>query len=143
MFTASAVVLDRLAPRALTRGKRVGELTSDADVPAWNPALVEIAVLGCHPEPDGEHRGDQPEAYVLAMQQLRQAPDYLDPLALPLPLHLAGLARAYVLPMFADETDEDAATESDTDGEDVDPDQVDAPGLAEAPEPYEQAPLFG
>jgi hypothetical protein len=139
-FKSSAVILDRLAPRVLTRGDRAGELTSDADVPAWNPTMVEIAVLGCHLEPDEEYHGDKPEAYALAMHQLRQAPDYLDALALPLPLHLAGLAQAYVLPMFANDADESA--ESEADAADLDPDQLDAPGLAREPDLYGQAPLF-
>ncbi len=64
----------------------------------WNPGLVEIAVLGCHPE-----SGDEPEALALAVHQLRQAPDYLDTLATPLPMLLASLAQAYVLPPRAGE----------------------------------------
>ncbi|MGW4647337.1 pPIWI_RE module domain-containing protein [Kitasatospora sp. NPDC004289] len=137
-FTAAAKGADRLAPRVLTRGPRAGELTSDADKPAWNPALVEIAVLACHI--DGESAdtpGDQPEALALAMHQLRQAPDYQDALSLPLPLHLAGLAQAYVLPVIAE-----AAEVEDADAE-ADPDLVDAPGLAQAPEEDGQLALFG
>jgi hypothetical protein len=146
-FTASAARADRLAPRVLTRGKNVGQLTSDAGVPAWNPALVEIAVLGCHPDAEGSIPGDKPEALALAMHQLRQAPDYLDALSLPLPLHLAGLAQAYVLPMFADDEEEEASEDDDGPAADVDPDLVAAPGLAQAPEPESepegQLSLFG
>ncbi|MFJ8042134.1 pPIWI_RE module domain-containing protein [Kitasatospora sp. NPDC096147] len=138
-FKASATRADRLAPRLLTKGKNVGELTSDADKPAWNPALVEIAVLGCHPDAEADGPGDNPEAIALAMHQLRQAPDYLDALSLPLPLHLAGLAQAYVLPMFADGTD--GGAEDGT--ADADPDLADAPGLAQEPEPEGQLALFG
>jgi len=136
-FTAAAKGADRLGPRVLTRGPRAGELTSDADKPAWNPALVEIAVLACHT--GGEMPGavgDNPEALALAMHQLRQAPDYQDALSLPLPLHLAGLAQAYVLPMVAEAAEDAEET-------DADPDQLDAPGLAQAPEEDEQLALFG
>jgi RNaseH domain of pPIWI_RE len=136
----SGVVLDRLAPRALTRGNRIGELTNDAALPAWNPSLVEITILGCHREPEDDFTGDKPEAYALAMHQLRQAPDYLDSLALPLPLHLAGQAQAYVLPMFTDDADPaaDAEADAESDAADVDPDLLEAPGLASEPEPTEQ-----
>ncbi|MEV0419152.1 pPIWI_RE module domain-containing protein [Streptosporangium canum] len=100
-FRASAVEADKLAPRPLRMGKRRGELTIDTEIPAWNPALMEITVLGCHPASSGEG-GDSPEALALAVHQLRQAPDYLDSLSLPLPLHLAALAQEYVLPTVAD-----------------------------------------
>ncbi len=106
-FRASAVEADKLAPRPLRQGKRKGELTIDTDVPAWNPALMEITVMGCHPEPFGADEGDHPEALALAVHQLRQAPDYLDSLSLPLPLHLAALAQQYVLPTIAEEDGED------------------------------------
>ncbi len=84
-----SVAADKLAPRVNTKGK----VTIDTDKAAWNPGLVEIAVLGCH---SGD--GDLPEALALATHQLRQAPDLPDALSLPLPLHLAGLAQEYVLP---------------------------------------------
>ena len=58
---------------------------------------MEIAVLGCHAD-----AGDSPEALALAVHQLRQAPDYLDALSLPLPLHLASLTQHYVLPTVAE-----------------------------------------
>jgi len=151
-FRDSAVEADKLAPRPLRQGPNKGEPTIDSHIPAWNPALVEIAVLGCHPE-----AGDKPEALALAVHQLRQAPDYLDALATPLPMHLASLAQAYVLPTRAEEdeeTDTDTAgtatssatetnlasalgiiAENTTEDEaDLDPELPDAPGLAQAPE---------
>jgi hypothetical protein len=97
-FKASAVCADRLAPRRLTQGRNKGELVVDVKTPAWNPALVEITVAGCQP-------GDNPEAFALAIHQLRQAPDYLDALSLPLPLHLAELVQEYVLPTETDGED--------------------------------------
>ncbi|WP_326829468.1 DUF3962 domain-containing protein [Streptosporangium sp. NBC_01810] len=103
-FRASAVEADKLAPRALRMGKRKGEPTIDTDIPAWNPALMEVTVLGCHPASLGEE-GDTPEALAMAVHQLRQAADYLDALSLPLPLHLAALAQEYVLPTVAEEDD--------------------------------------
>ncbi|MER7845122.1 DUF3962 domain-containing protein [Kitasatospora sp. NPDC096077] len=133
-FSGSAVEADKLAPRPIRLGKRKGELTVDTDKPAWNPGLVELAVLGCH-----QADGDDPEALALAVHQLRQAPDHQDALSLPLPLHLAGLAQEYVLPTVADEeaTGDPAA--------DSDPDAAEAAGLAQAPEPDsdpEQLSLF-
>jgi hypothetical protein len=107
-FRDSAVEADKLAPRPLRQGPNKGEPTIDSHVPAWNPGLVEIAILGCHPE-----SGDEPEALALAVHQLRQAPDYLDALSTPLPMHLASLAQAYVLPTRAVEDEE--AREADTD----------------------------
>ncbi|MEU1995502.1 DUF3962 domain-containing protein [Nocardia gamkensis] len=118
----SAVAADRLAPRTVTRGSGSGNTVNDVGKPAWNPTLVEITVAGCHAV-------DDPEAFALAMHQLRQAPDYLDALSLPLPLHLAGLAQEYVLP-----------TESEDDA--TDPDEADAPGLAQEPSTGEQMTLF-
>ncbi|MCS7484814.1 pPIWI_RE module domain-containing protein [Umezawaea endophytica] len=153
-FTKSAVSADRLAPRALTRGKNVGRLTTDVDKPAWNPSLVEIAILGCHPVTEDGSVGDQPEAIALAMHQLRQAPDYLDALSLPLPLHLAGLAQAYVLPMHEEGNEAESEVEDpsgllddqtmagDEETGDPDPDLVDAPGLSQEPQPDEQVTLF-
>ena len=94
------------------------------------------------------------------MHQLRQAPDYLDALSTPLPMHLASLAQAYVLPTRAEEDEEAEETDTDTAGTatsdatdtnlasalgiiaettiedeaDLDPELPDAPGLAQAPE---------
>jgi hypothetical protein len=164
-FRDSAVEADKLAPRPLRQGKNKGEPTIDTHIPAWNPGLVEIAILGCHPE-----AGDDPEAFALIMHQLRQAPDYLDALSTPLPMHLATLAQAYVLPTTADEEDEEAgegdaeeakATTVGTTGTslaeafglsigstnedeaDLDPELSNVPGLAQAPEPDEMDVLLG
>jgi pPIWI_RE module N-terminal domain/RNaseH domain of pPIWI_RE/MID domain of pPIWI_RE len=154
-FRDSAVEADKLASRPLRAGPNKGEPTIDSHIPAWNPALVEIVVLGCHPE-----AGDQPEALALAVHQLRQAPDYLDALSMPLPMHLASLAQAYVLPTRAEEAEEAEEDATDTgetatssaaetslasvlgiiaettaeDEADLDHELPDAPGLAQAPE---------
>ncbi|WP_262701882.1 MULTISPECIES: pPIWI_RE module domain-containing protein [Streptomyces] len=126
-----SVAADKLAPRALTLGPRAGEMTVDTDKAAWNPGLVELAVLGCHRED-----GDSPEALALAAHQLRQAPDLPDALSLPLPLHLAGLAQEYVLPT---RTEEEETSETEPNAADptadTDPDAAAAPGLATGPEP--------
>ncbi|MFF9677307.1 pPIWI_RE module domain-containing protein [Streptomyces eurythermus] len=121
-----SVAADKLAPRVNTKGK----VTIDTDKAAWNPGLVELAVLGCHPDD-----GDSPEALALAVHQLRQAPDLPDALSLPLPLHLAGLAQEYVLPTRNEDGDDviDSAA-------DADPDTAAAPGVETAPEPEEAAP---
>ncbi|MEU6108081.1 DUF3962 domain-containing protein [Streptomyces albidoflavus] len=95
---AISPALDRLAARV----NAAGNLTSQAGTGAWNPTLVEIAVLGCHTERNAQTPSpvvpDEPEAIALATHQLRMAPDYPVALSLPLPLHLAALAQAYVLP---------------------------------------------
>jgi hypothetical protein len=124
--------LDRLAARV----NAVGKLTSQAGTPASNPALVEIAVLGCHPDGDAAGRRDRPEAIALAMHQLRQAPDYADALSLPLPLHLAGQAQEYVLPMMAEEGDDstEGAASSGEAPSGSDPDRVEAPSLSHEPD---------
>ncbi|MFD0883425.1 pPIWI_RE module domain-containing protein [Streptosporangium algeriense] len=157
-FRASAVEADKLAPRPLRRGKRKGELTMDTGVPAWNPALIEVTVMGCHPDPCGTDEGDRPEALALAVHQLRQAPDYLDSLSLPLPLHLAALAQQYVLPTLAGEEDASTVssptddleslmgdeTASATDeSSDPDPELVTVSDFAEASAVEEQLSLFG
>src|SRR6266702_3990885 len=49
-----------------------------------------------------------------AVHQLRQAPDYLDALSMPLPMHLASLAQAYVLPTRAEEDEEAEEDATDT-----------------------------
>lgn len=100
-FKKSAVEANKLAPRALRAGPRKGEPTIDTGMPSWNPQLIELAVLGCHPDD-----GDRAEALALAVHQLRQAPDYADALSLPLPLHLAEQADEYVLPLTTAENAE-------------------------------------
>ncbi|MFB7930846.1 pPIWI_RE module domain-containing protein [Streptomyces sp. NPDC056039] len=139
---AVSPALDRLA----TRVNAAGNLTSQAGTSAWNPTLVEISVLGCHADGDPAvpalGKPDEAEALALAVHQLRQAPDYAAALSLPLPLHLAALAQAYVLPMLAEsdvtpggETAElsDERWRSAT-GDDLDPDLMDAAGLTTEPE---------
>ncbi|MEU8728069.1 DUF3962 domain-containing protein [Streptomyces tendae] len=164
-FRDSAVEADKIAPRPLRQGPNKGKPTIDTHIPAWNPGLVEIAVLGCHADV-----GDSPEALALAVHQLRQAPDYLDALSLPLPLHLASLAQHYVLPTVAEaesgEAEESSLEElataeaagdvnvqrvaaalgvieegTDTEPADLDPEYAEDPGLAQAPED-EQLALF-
>ncbi|QUW94417.1 DUF3962 domain-containing protein [Streptomyces sp. V17-9] len=161
-FRTSAVEADKLAPRPIRMGKRKGEPTIDTGVVGWMPALVELAVLGCHTDD-----GDDPQALALAAHLLRQPPDYPQALALPLPLHLAGLVQQYVLPTRpeggaeavdgADELSEGAQVppavldaETGTDAA-ADPDPVtgEAAGLATEPDLSEldvedgQLALFG
>ncbi|MCM2422129.1 pPIWI_RE module domain-containing protein [Streptomyces sp. RKAG293] len=133
---AVSPALDRLA----TRVNAAGNLTSQAGTNAWNPTLVEIAVLGCHeddPAATVPGASDDAEALALAVHQLRQAPDYAAALSLPLPLHLAGLAQAYVLPMLAERDESPGEAAEPTPGlcmEDLDPDLTDAAGLAAEPD---------
>ncbi|MFJ1756067.1 pPIWI_RE module domain-containing protein [Kitasatospora sp. NPDC088134] len=81
---------------------------------AWNPALLEMTVLGCLSEQalaDSGRSGataDRPAEWATLAHQLRYHDDY-PPLARPLPLHLARLAGEYVLPLATDE-DETAQT---------------------------------
>ncbi|WP_340556988.1 pPIWI_RE module domain-containing protein [Streptomyces sp. GSL17-111] len=133
--------LDRLAIRVNAQGTP----TSQAGTDACNPALTEITVLACHPDDNSEDRQDDPLDFALAMHQLRQAPDYPDALSLPLPLHLAGQAQAYVLPMAEAEESEEADLEgrAHADGRtegDLDPDLTEPPSPDAAPEP--QLSLF-
>lgn len=97
-FSTSAVEADKPAPRPIRMGRRKGEPTIDTGVVGWMPALVEPAVLGCHTDD-----GDDPQALALAAHLLRQPPDYPQALALPLPLHLAGLGQQYVMPTRPEE----------------------------------------
>ncbi|MBO1330975.1 pPIWI_RE module domain-containing protein [Streptomyces sp. VRA16 Mangrove soil] len=133
--------LDRLAARR----NAAGNLTSQAGTSAWNPTLVEIAVLGCHdgkgPDAGWPGEPDDAEALALAMHQLRQAPDYAAALSLPLPLHLAGLAQAYVLPMLAegDATAVEEATGTAGGSEAEDPDLAASPGLVPQPDDEDDA----
>lgn len=134
--------LDRLAMRTTA----AGNLVSQAGKGAWNPTLTEITVLGCQTD-----AGDEPEAIAMAMHQLRQAPDYADALSLPLPLHLAGLAQSYVLPMLAqdsgdpgapDGTESPNAARSQAPNADSDPDLFECPAQEEGDDPREQLSLF-
>ncbi|MFH9424983.1 pPIWI_RE module domain-containing protein [Streptomyces sp. NPDC017529] len=71
---------------------------------AWNPAQLEVTVLGCLSEKalaDSGREGvipDRPAEWATLVHQLRYHDDY-PPLARPLPLHLAYLAGQYVLPL--------------------------------------------
>ncbi|MEV0281803.1 DUF3962 domain-containing protein [Streptomyces sp. NPDC050610] len=71
---------------------------------AWNPALLEVTVLGCLSEGALKDAGradvpaDRPAEWATLTHQLRFHDDY-PPLARPLPLHLARLAGQYVLPL--------------------------------------------
>nr|WP_062337386.1 DUF3962 domain-containing protein [Herbidospora sakaeratensis] len=124
-FKSSAVAADKLGPRP----GATGEQTIDADKQGWSPGLVEIAVLGCHPE-----EGDDPESLALAVHQLRQPPDYPEALSLPLPLHLAGLGQEYVLPTLTEEVEDvDSVPVSD-----LDPDVAVLAGLGTEPAPDER-----
>ncbi|MEV7935860.1 DUF3962 domain-containing protein [Kitasatospora sp. NPDC088264] len=62
---------------------------------AWNPRLLEVTVLGCC---SSERSADHPVDWATLTHQLRYHDDY-PPLAYPLPLHLAQLAKEYVLPL--------------------------------------------
>ncbi|MCX4735342.1 DUF3962 domain-containing protein [Streptomyces sp. NBC_01363] len=97
-FKHAAVTADKLSPRPIAQGKRKGEPTIDTGQAAWMPGLLEIAVVGCHRDD-----GDDPRSLALLTHVLRQPSDYDQALALPLPLHLAGLAQEYVLPTPKDD----------------------------------------
>ena len=111
---AISPALDRLAARV----NAAGNLTSQAGTGAWNPTLVEIAVLGCHTEPQAGPPSppvpDEPEAIALATHQLRMAPDYPVALSHPLPLHLAALAQEYVLPTLVTRDPEGESTDGES-----------------------------
>ncbi|MFD7052709.1 pPIWI_RE module domain-containing protein [Streptomyces mirabilis] len=133
-FKSSAVEADKLAPRPIRMGKRKGELTIDTGMVGWTPDLLEISVLGCHPE-----AGDDPQALASAVHLLRQPPDYPEALSLPLPLHLAGLGQDYVLPhRAAAETPSDAPEVMDPVA-DSDPVNSVAAGLEEETDAVETA----
>lgn len=120
--------------------------------------MTVIFDLSPSPAPGGE-------VHARSVTRIRQV-HYLDALATPLPMHLASLAQAYVLPTRAEEDDDEEAdtdtagtatsgatdtnlasalgiiAETTTEEEaDLDHELLDAPGLAQAPEesasPYE------
>jgi hypothetical protein len=140
-FKTSAIEADKLAPRRA--GEDKSHTRIDTNVPGWNPGLVEIAVLGCH-----QDDGDDPESLALAVHQLRQPPDYPQALALPLPLHLAGLGQEYVLPTLAEEVEDEGSAVEDLPPTDADvlpagdggPDAAMAAGLFTEPDPPASAP---
>ncbi|MEU3560280.1 pPIWI_RE module domain-containing protein [Kitasatospora sp. NPDC006786] len=137
-FTKTSVTLDRLALRRNSKGRLVNEVGKQA----WNPALVEIAVLGCQSKFGTSADDDRPEALALAMHQLRHAPEYTDPISLPLPLHLAGLAQEYVLPMRAEDGEQEPEQDDSGDAAAaVDPSLCPAPGLAVETDPEEEGQL--
>jgi hypothetical protein len=79
---------------------------------AWNPALLEISLVGLAAR-------DRPEAWAMYTHQQRFPDDYRDALALPLALHLAKLATEYALPHELTEgTDDQGGEESDDESED-------------------------
>ncbi|MGV9270257.1 pPIWI_RE module domain-containing protein [Kitasatospora sp. NPDC003701] len=84
-----------------------GEWRTAPGKTAWNPALLEMTVLGCLSEKalagSGRVGGtaDNPAEWATLTHQLRYHDDY-PPLAHPLPLHLARLAGEYVLPLATD-----------------------------------------
>ncbi|MFI6456756.1 pPIWI_RE module domain-containing protein [Streptosporangium amethystogenes] len=78
------------------RFDRTGKEVRDTDKNAFNPNLLEIAVLACQ-------SGDEPGEWAACVHQLRHAPDINAPLALPFPLHLAKQAVEYVLPNTKDD----------------------------------------
>ncbi|MFI7114614.1 pPIWI_RE module domain-containing protein [Nonomuraea sp. NPDC050227] len=140
-FRTSAIEADKLAPRRT--GEDQGSARIDTNIPGWNPGLVEIAVLGCH-----QDDGDDPESLALAVHQLRQPPDYPQALALPLPLHLAGLGQEYVLPTLAEEVEDEACAVEDLQPSDAGvipvgdgtADPAMAAGLFTEPDPEEDQP---
>jgi len=89
---------------------------------AWNPTLLEIAVIG-------HLADDDPEAWATYVHQQRIVDDYRDALKFPLVLHLAELAHEYALP-FGDEAPAHAGDE----GDDVEPDDSPTPGDEATPE---------
>jgi hypothetical protein len=80
----AAVSASKLVPRSSERPRM------DTGQHAWNPSLLEIAVLATRED-------DDPEAFAALAHQLRIIPDHRDALKLPAPLHLASLAGEYVL----------------------------------------------
>lgn len=78
---------------------------------AWNPQYLELTVLGCLSKQALADAGrddvkpDHPATWAALTHQLRLHDDYA-PLVNPLPLHLAKLTEAYVLPVEPDEATE-------------------------------------
>jgi hypothetical protein len=64
---------------------------ADNNKNAWNPQLLEIAILG-------QSAGDNAEAWAMFVHQQRQTEDNRDGLGLPMIMHLAELAGEYALP---------------------------------------------
>lgn len=90
----AAVAASKLVPRKNLAGNQ----TIDTGENAWNPQLLEIAAVALQD-------GDDPAQWAAVAHQLRYPADYRDPLALPMPMHLAQLCRQYVLPHDDDRTE--------------------------------------
>jgi hypothetical protein len=91
-------------PKGLRKLVPTAESRSAPGKTAWNPAQLEVTVLGCLTEEvlaQTDRAGvtpDRPVEWATLTHQLRYHNDY-PPLARPLPLHLARLAAEYVLPL--------------------------------------------
>jgi hypothetical protein len=93
VFGSTTAKPDTAKTAAVSASKLVARLNSsriDTGKNAWNPGLLEIAVLVCR-------AGDDPEAWAALTHQLRISPDHRNALRLPLPLHLAMQTSEYVL----------------------------------------------
>jgi hypothetical protein len=65
--------------------------TTEPDLHAWNPGIVEFSVACVQPE-------DQPWSWAMLAHRLREAAVHSDdPITLPLPLHLLSVASEYAL----------------------------------------------
>ncbi|WP_314172591.1 pPIWI_RE module domain-containing protein [Streptomyces winkii] len=82
-------------PKGLMKLAPAPESRTAPRTTAWNPRLLEVTVLGCR---SSERSADHPVDWATLTHQLRYHDDY-PPLAYPLPLHLAQLAKEYVLPL--------------------------------------------
>ncbi|MGW6507167.1 pPIWI_RE module domain-containing protein [Streptomyces niveus] len=91
-------------PKGLRKLVPTSESRTAPGKTAWNPAQLEVTVLGCLSEKaltESDRAGttpDRPAEWATLAHQLRYHDDY-PPLARPLPLHLARLAAEYVLPL--------------------------------------------
>lgn len=83
-----------------TKQEKTGMFTN-ADKPAWNPTLLEIAAAALQP-------ADDPRLWAMYTHQQRFPDDYPDGLKLPHVLHLAELATEYALPHEYKILDEDS-----------------------------------
>lgn len=103
-----AVEATKLTPRVNSKGKLEIKPTANA----WNPELLEIALVGLQP-------GDDPEKWAMYLHQQRFSEDYRDGLKLPLIVHLAQLTSHYALP-HENEDEPEAETASDDGGTESD-----------------------
>jgi hypothetical protein len=93
-----SVMASRWSLRRYVRDGTEGT-TIDTGRLAWNPALLEITVVGCRSD-------DDPELWATLTHRLRRSSGRAPMLALPLPLHLARKAAEYVLPTARDRSEE-------------------------------------